>query len=118
MNLFKLPQDILKLIFEYDGTYKEKFTKLLYGANLRDITIKKFIKNMDYNDLKYSMNYIFSNFSNISVYKRDDIKMIVNNEFDFKILIEEDFYTHEFIVNSNIQIEDYDDEYMSAGGYD
>ena len=106
-RLFNLPSDILRLIFEYDSTYKDLLTNILKTELNEKVFDNYYKREFNYSDgdylvylIKNTMRSIKRNPDNkvyvsdlsniISCSNNQYIMMIKNVRFDFYILYEED----------------------------
>jgi len=106
-RLFNLPSDILRLIFEYDSTYKDLLTNILKTELNEKVFDNYYKREFNYSDGDYLVYLIrntmrsikrnpdnkvyVSDLSNIiSCSNNQYIMMIKNVRFDFYILYEED----------------------------
>lgn len=67
MNYFKLPGDIKRKIYTYDGTYKEKYDDVVKEINLRTVNKHKIIISKQL--IQYYKVYI-QRYKNITVFNR------------------------------------------------
>jgi hypothetical protein len=106
-KLFNLPSDILRLIYEYDSTYKDLLTNILKTELNEKVFDNYYKREFNYSDGDYLVYLIrntmrsikrnpdnkvyVSDLSNIiSCSNNQYIMMIKNVRFDFYILYEED----------------------------
>ena len=106
-RLFNLPSDILRLIFEYDSTYKDLLTNILKTELNEKVFDNYYKREFNYSDGDYLVYLIrntmrsikrnpdnkvyVSDLSNIiSCSNNQYIMMIKKVRFDFYILYEED----------------------------
>ena len=102
-RLFNLPTDILRLIYEYDSTYKELLTNILkteLNEKVFDNYYRKYIKTSDREYVMYCIKHTIN-----SISKRPAIKFFAD-EFDI-VYIDDNKYGYFFKQNNQPYIKSY-----------